>query len=79
MDTHNTSFDPVAWLSQSPEKPQPIAVKSPLSVPSACQSLTPAEELAKATAVTHELIALGANIAESYIDFVRLGNLLSAA
>ena len=73
MDTHNTSFDPVAWLSQSPEKPQPIAVKSPLSVPSACQSLTPAEELAKATAVASELIAIGANIAEDYNDYVRLG------
>ena len=69
----NPTFNPMAWLSQSPEKTQPIAVKPSSSAPSACQSLPPAEELAKATAVARELIAIGANIAEDYNDYVRLG------
>ena len=42
-------------------------------MPSACQPLSHQEELAKATAVVRELIARGANIAESYDDYVRLG------
>ena len=63
----------MAWLSKQPAKTQPSAMKPPPSVPSACQPLSHQEELAKATAVVRELIAIGANIAESYDDYVRLG------
>lgn len=69
----NTGFDPMAWLTQQPEKAQPTALKPPPSVPSACQPLSLQEELDKATAVVRELIARNANIAESYDDYVRLG------
>ena len=74
MDTHNT-FDPLAWLAQpgnNDAKSAPVPV-TPSPHPAACQPLSHAEELAKATAVTRELIARHANIAESYDDFVRLG------
>ena len=59
------TFDPMAWAATKPEKPTPQ--------PMASQPLSPTEELAKATAVTHELIRIGANIAEDYRDYVRLG------
>ena len=73
MDTQNTGFDPMAWLSKQPAKTQPSAFSHQTSVPIACQPLSHQEELAKATAVVRELIARGANIAESYDDYVRLG------
>ena len=69
----NPTFNPMAWLSQSSEKAKSLAIKPPSSAPSACQPLSSAEELAKATAVARELIAIGANIAEDYNDYVRLG------
>jgi hypothetical protein len=69
MDTQNT-FDPMAWLGlQDDVKSTP----APSPQPTACQPLSPSEELALATAVTRELIARNANIAESYDDYVRLG------
>ena len=69
MDTQNT-FDPMAWLGQQDDVK---STPTPSPQPTACQPLSPSEELALATAVTRELIAIGANIAESYGDYVRLG------
>ncbi len=69
----NPTFNPMAWLSQSSEKAKSLAIKPPSSAPSACQPLSSAEELAAATAVAREVIAIGANIAEDYNDYVRLG------
>ena len=69
MDTQNT-FDSMAWLGQQVDVK---STSSPSPQPTACQPLSPSEELALATAVTRELIAIGANIAESYGDYVRLG------
>ena len=69
MDTQNT-FDPMAWLGQQDDVK---STSTPSPQPTACQPLSPSEELALATAVTRELIAIGANIAESYGDYVRLG------
>ena len=70
----NNTFDPMAWISQNMPK---ITQKEPSllckSEPTACQSLSHEEELAKATAVAKELIRMGANIAEDYRDYVRLG------
>ena len=65
MNMDGNTFDPMAWAATKPEKPTPQ--------PMASQPLSPTEELAKATAVTHELIRIGANIAEDYRDYVRLG------
>ena len=65
MNMEGNTFDPMAWGATKPEKPTPQ--------PMASQPLSPTEELAKATAVTHELIRIGANIAEDYRDYVRLG------
>lgn len=64
------TFDPMAWVSQNY-----TAGSVPLckSEPTACQPLSAEEELAKATAVARELIRIGANIAEDYRDYVRLG------
>ena len=70
MDTQQTSvFDPLAWLNQQ-DNVQRDAISQQ---PTPCQPLSPSEELALATAVTRELIARNANIAESYDDYVRLG------
>ena len=65
-------FDPLAWAAaennyntannmNAQEHNQP------------CQVNDPDIELAKARAVVNELISLGANIAESYDDYLRLG------
>ena len=76
METPKTSaFDPLAWMGRQAE---PTAnSSSPTSIarrpPTACQPLSHAEELAKATAVARELISRGANIAEDYDSYVRLG------
>ena len=71
MDTQG--FDPLAWAGQldGSKNAQPVA--TPSQQPTACQSLSHAEELAKATAVARALIDRNANIAEDYIDYVRLG------
>ena len=72
MDTQQTSvFDPLAWLEQPTDAQG--ATPSACQQPTPCQPLSPSEELALATAVTRELIARNANIAESYDDYVRLG------
>lgn len=72
MDTQQTSvFDPLAWLEQPTDAQG--ATPSACQQPTPCQPLSPSEELALATAVTRELTARNANIAESYDDYVRLG------
>ena len=43
------------------------------SQPSASQPLHPMEELAKARVVTRELLRRGANIADDYGDYLKLG------
>ena len=62
-------FDPVAWAGSSADvkqlKHQPVSTNS--------QPLLPMEELAKARAVARELVRRGANIADSYGDYLKLG------
>ena len=81
-DKH-TGFDPLAWIarpaqhaadSSTPTTATPTAA-TPTTTPqpTACQSHSPAEELALATAVVRDLIARQANIAESYEDYLKLG------
>lgn len=71
MDTQG--FDPLAWAGQQDGSKNAQPVATPSQQPTACQSLSHAEELAKATAVARALIDRNANIAEDYIDYVRLG------
>ena len=63
------SFDPIAWAGKSDgvkqSKPKPVSASS--------QPLHPMEELAKARAVARELVRRGANIADSYGDYLKLG------
>ena len=72
---NNTVFDPLAWASAG-NMNQDHAVKNE-DAPSTTGELvaTPIadDELAKACAVTDELLRMGANIAESYEDYLHLG------
>lgn len=62
------TFDPVAWAGHSADIRQPK--RQTVSI---CQPLLPMEELAKARAVARELVRRGANIADSYGDYLKLG------
>ena len=76
MDTpNNPVFDPMAWLAQKPSATTHPRSSAPANTQptKACQSLSHADELAKATAVVRQLIDRNANIAEDYLDYVRLG------
>jgi hypothetical protein len=69
--TPELPFDPLEWAAKSAEaKKQPAKVNRQ---PSASQPLHPMEELAKARAVTRELVRRGANIADDYGDYLKLG------
>lgn len=70
MDTR-LSFDPFTWAGKSVDTKQPSLKAN--RQPSASQPLHPMEELAKARAVTRELLSRGANIADDYGDYVKLG------
>ncbi|MCR5365882.1 MAG: PriCT-2 domain-containing protein [Prevotella sp.] len=73
LDNSSTGlvFDPVTWAGKSADMKKPIATMK--SQPSASQPLHPMEELAKARAVTRELLRRGANIADDYGDYLKLG------
>ncbi len=64
-------FDPVTWAGKSAETKKPVT--SSKHQPAASQPLHPMEELAKARAVTRELLRRGANIADDYGDYLKLG------
>jgi hypothetical protein len=73
---NNKLFDPLAWASQennanNETKNEPKNVSAPVVNPTA--SVPSDGELAKAQAVCDELIRCGANIAESYEDYLQLG------
>ena len=63
-------FDPVTWAGKSEVKTPVVTTKHQ---PAASQPLHPMEELAKARAVTRELLRRGANIADDYGDYLKLG------
>jgi hypothetical protein len=67
-----TGFDPMAWLT-TPSKDVNAQKPAPQQTATACQPLSHTEELARATATARELIRMGANIADDYRDYVRLG------
>lgn len=64
-------FDPLEWAAKSTEPVKPARKAS--RQPEARQPLNPIEELAKAKAVTRELMSRGANIADDYVDYLKLG------
>ena len=73
---NNNVFDPLAWASQDNNanretKNEAPTVSAPVANPTASLPLN--GELAKAQAVCDELIQRGANIAESYDDYLKLG------
>ena len=72
----NMTFDPLAWASQENNanretKNEAPTESAPVVNPAVC--VPPDGELAKAQAVCDELIQRGANIAESYEDYLKLG------
>lgn len=72
MDKNNI-FDPLAWANNNANDVTNTAPATvvPAAAPSACQSID--AELAKARATVDELLRLGANIAESYDEWFRVG------
>ena len=66
------SFDPLAWAAAGNNMNAAMNVNAQ-EHNQPCHVNNPDVELAKAQAVADELIARGANIAESYADYLRLG------
>ena len=71
MENSKTLFDPTAWLDVENESNQ-VKVETTNTI-KARPSTENVDELAKAEAVCKEMIAQGANIAESYEDYLKLG------
>jgi len=70
MTVATLGFDPNEWVKKSAESPKPTVSHQPSAN---SQPLHPMEELAKARAVTRELLRKGANIADDYVDYLKLG------
>lgn len=64
-------FDTLTWAGKSADIKKSVVTKT--CQPRASQPLHPMEELAKARATVRELLRRGANIADDYGDYVRLG------
>lgn len=72
---NNTVFDPMAWASQNNANNNEQNIKNtPVTTTIA---VTPDDELAKAQATANELLRLGANIADSYDEYLHLGMALA--
>ena len=69
---NNNSFDPLAWAAAGNDTNTAKSVNAQANT-TAWQADDPDIERDKALAVGNELIARGANIAESYDDYLRLG------
>lgn len=66
------NFDPMAWAGQ-PEQPQSVNEVNASSVEPAPATAASPDDHVKILAVGQELLRMGANIAESYSDWLRLG------
>ena len=76
MKENITSFDPKAWanMNNADNVQDNMQTNHPSALlKNARASVPPCGELAKARAITEDLISRGANIAESYDDYVKLG------
>lgn len=75
LDVHEPElpFDPITWAGKSMEARKPSAAISRKPASANSQPLHPMEELAKARATVRELLRRGANIADSYGDYLKLG------
>ena len=75
---NNTSFDPTQWVNnETKQQGTPVPAASGLPQAGQVSNPYPADapadvELQKARAVTEQLIAMGANIAESEDDYFHL-------
>lgn len=74
----NTTFNPLDWAQSEPTSNSQPRVETSNDQPQGGQvtNQTPADfstELEKATATAEELLRMGANIAETYDDYVKLG------
>ena len=71
----NMNFDPLAWAAVGNMNLGHVVKKedAPLTTRELVANPIADDELAKARAVTDELLRMGANIAESYEDFLHLG------
>ena len=70
MDNNNV-FDPLAWANIDTVNDSPKSDCHVTNAPAACG--TPSDDHEKIMAVGQELLAMGANIADSYSDWLRLG------
>lgn len=68
---NSNEFDPLAWAPQDNAKNETLSMSAP--VVNLSDGIPPEGELAKAQAVCDELIQRGANIADSYEDYLKLG------
>lgn len=68
---NSNEFDPLAWAPQDNAKNETLSMSAP--VVNSSDGIPPEGELAKAQAVCDELIQRGANIADSYEDYLKLG------
>ena len=75
LDVHEPElpFDPITWAGKSMEARKSSAAISRKLASANSQPLHPMEELAKARATVRELLRRGANIADSYGDYLKLG------
>lgn len=75
LDVHEPElpFDPITWAGKSMEARKLSAAISRKPASANSQPLHPMEELAKARATVRELLRRGANIADSYGDYLKLG------
>lgn len=70
MVDNNTMFDPLAWVNQEDvSNSQPREEDRSFPMADQCGD----DELGKAQAVCDELMLMGANIADDYRDYLRLG------
>lgn len=70
---NNMTFDPMAWAGL-PEQPANVnEAKAPSVEPAAAADAATTDDREKILAVGQELLAMGANIAESYSNWLRLG------
>ena len=71
MTVEKSKFDPMAWVNKENADNSQSRAEDRTNIPTA-ESYRD-DELGKAQAVCDELMARGANIAESYDDYLRLG------
>lgn len=73
MTVEKSKFDPMAWVNKDDAIKQQSKEEDSVYTYTPLPELDKDDELRKAQAVCDELMLIGANIAESYDDYLRLG------